>query len=242
MHAANLPVLRGQWACHKERRGFTLIELLVVIAILALLVSILVPALQQARNVANGAKCMVHIRNCGQGFMLYAQDNNGFMPNVCMPDDGTFFYDKWWDILAQIPNKYRWKAPMQYLQPETTRCSIRTITRNPDGSLMLDGNGVNIQGQFGLNNAVTWYPDKAWPYGYFKMTDAKCPSEIYMLCDTFCGSYYFSPERRHLGKANILWMDGHVKPSALLLSTVMPNMWGKRPFYNGDRPIYPIDN
>jgi len=57
--------------------GFTLVELLVVISIIALLLAILLPAVQQARLVAQNVVCKTHLRQGGQAVLLYAQENNG---------------------------------------------------------------------------------------------------------------------------------------------------------------------
>ena len=61
-------------------KGFTLIELLVVVSIIALLVSILLPALSKAREQAKHVKCMVHVRGVGVALMMYGQDNNDYYP------------------------------------------------------------------------------------------------------------------------------------------------------------------
>jgi prepilin-type N-terminal cleavage/methylation domain-containing protein/prepilin-type processing-associated H-X9-DG protein len=62
------------------RRGFTLIELLVVIAIIALLMSILMPALGVAREQGRRAVCAQNEKNMGLGLFLYANDYNGRLP------------------------------------------------------------------------------------------------------------------------------------------------------------------
>jgi prepilin-type N-terminal cleavage/methylation domain-containing protein/prepilin-type processing-associated H-X9-DG protein len=62
------------------RRGFTLVELLVVIGIIALLISILLPALGRARKAANSVKCAANLRSILQGMQVYASQNNGAIP------------------------------------------------------------------------------------------------------------------------------------------------------------------
>ena len=61
-----------------RKRGFTLIELLVVIAIIALLMSILMPALSRVKKQAQSVACMSRIKSWGMLFKLYTDDNNGF--------------------------------------------------------------------------------------------------------------------------------------------------------------------
>lgn len=64
----------------KLRRGFTLIELLVVISIIAVLASLIAPAVQSARRAARKVQCLSNMRNVGLAMQNFASSNNGNLP------------------------------------------------------------------------------------------------------------------------------------------------------------------
>ena len=66
----------------KRRRAFafTLVELLVVIGIIAILISILLPTLNRARESARATKCLSNMRNLAQATLMFTQENRGLMP------------------------------------------------------------------------------------------------------------------------------------------------------------------
>src|SRR2546421_2291711 len=63
-----------------DKRGFTLVELLVVIGIIALLISILMPALSKAREQAKRVACGSNLHQMAMALQMYANDNKGFYP------------------------------------------------------------------------------------------------------------------------------------------------------------------
>jgi prepilin-type N-terminal cleavage/methylation domain-containing protein len=65
---------------HERKRGFTLIELLVVIAIIAILASLLIPAIAKAKGRSQRTYCMNNMRQIGIFFHYYTEDNDDFFP------------------------------------------------------------------------------------------------------------------------------------------------------------------
>jgi prepilin-type N-terminal cleavage/methylation domain-containing protein/prepilin-type processing-associated H-X9-DG protein len=107
----------GRLECQQERREhricksfsgkrFTLVELLVVISIIAILASLLLPALAKAKEMAKKAVCISNMKQCGLGLTSYAQDNNYWMlggsPNGGSP---ALLYENLWPD-ALMNNNY----------------------------------------------------------------------------------------------------------------------------------------
>ncbi len=102
-----------------RRGGFTLIELLVVIAIIALLVSILVPSLQAAREEAKLAACAVTLRGIGLAAHTHASERQGWFPqtfrNNC-ENYGPYIFLEYWRVDGVDPDDNRWYGDQSYLR------------------------------------------------------------------------------------------------------------------------------
>ena len=75
---ANFEKVKGD--TKMKKKGFTLVELLVVIAIIALLMGILMPALNKVRQIAYRMICGTHLKGIGSAMMLYANNNKEDYP------------------------------------------------------------------------------------------------------------------------------------------------------------------
>jgi len=118
-------------------RAFTLIELLVVIAIIALLVSLLMPSLRQARDLAKQSICAAHLKQVGTALHMYIPDNEDWMPGY---QEGA-----WEDpegILGPDGVRYRRYNRTVLLTFWHADCSRSTPPRGSDGFLGRYAGGV----------------------------------------------------------------------------------------------------
>ncbi len=123
VHRAGFRSLRRRF---RGALGFTLIELLVVISIVAILISILLPALAKARELANRAVCMANVRGIIQAMIAYSQSNSGVFP--CTQASGTngarFQLASLWYM--NNPGGGGGLEPVPTLQPRRRRSAIGT--------------------------------------------------------------------------------------------------------------------
>jgi prepilin-type N-terminal cleavage/methylation domain-containing protein/prepilin-type processing-associated H-X9-DG protein len=88
---------------YRTRVGFTLVELLVVIAIIAVLISILLPAISRAREHANRVACASNLRQIGLAIHMYANANKGYAPAYYRLVAGKWYLSETYGSNVQVP-------------------------------------------------------------------------------------------------------------------------------------------
>lgn len=194
--------IAGNWQTAKRNDpsrcpGFTLIELLVVIAVIALLMGILLPALQKARQMGQSAVCMAHLRQWGTVFHTYATENDGKFwteHNVWQTDEP--YQGNWMLMLARQYGD----MDKARLCPSASRLNGAeggigtTVHRWGPGPIMVNHRFADdtdkVYGSYGINlwiNSVESPSVNGWrdkPQWHWKTTmAARHPAQVPMVSD-----------------------------------------------------------
>ena len=202
-------VFQGRYLSGYSRRrgvGFTLVELLVVVAIIALLISILLPSLQRAKEEARVVVCKTNLKGLGLAFVQYANENNDWYPAGAAfggdpPTwDGILKEGGYFDDIALL------KCPSDKLFREEGYYP-RSYAINLDVTWM----GPGAWGD--ANGYDPYIPPFPWPGWVHKITDVEVPADTILLADQWISWYYGSspvPGRYNVYRGcAIFWYSWH---------------------------------
>jgi len=216
--------LHRQARSSKQKKSFALIELLVVVAIIAVLAALLLPALQNAKEMAKRAVCTNNLRGLNLAVTMYTDDNSGIFPRADSmfeisggsPSDGSSYMN-----LSRIADYIDSTFPGLDGTPANHNRIARYFHCPSDPRPDTIGwNGIYQNIGYQIN---AFLPDGN-TYGGpgippVRLADVKRPEKVVMMYDGSSGAIWFSLspyfgwttiQERHRGYANVLFVDGHI--------------------------------
>ncbi len=235
-HRINMPSNSATRPTRPSRppQGFTLIEMLVVIVIIGVLMGIIFPVINSARQISRVARCATNLRAIGQAWQMYLDDYRGYFP--------PYVLQMWWQYGGVEPAEFNAIGPGPPIRPlnpyvgaslEDASANVTEVFRCPsdrpihhwDESL---GEGVTrgrtafqYFGNAYMLNPLLLYkddPDQPGPQFYRMAVHFVQIDHSSLVLAGDCQWYYSVNDRRwdanfHNGddRMNLLFLDGHVR-------------------------------
>lgn len=210
-----------------RRRAFTLIELLVVIAIIAVLIGLLLPAVQKVRAAASRIKCANNVKQFGLAIHHYVSAHDEVLPPALTSDNGRNRY--WFGEVDGTSVDAARGHLMPYL--ENNRAVLRCPDIDPGKIRQHYQGGTSGYGYNYTYLAPLAFAPPAWQPVWSPIRLATIPStsQTIAMTDSAGTSYalplvlietplieppssrYPTAHFRHAGGANVLFLDGHAE-------------------------------
>jgi prepilin-type N-terminal cleavage/methylation domain-containing protein len=195
-----------------RRQAFTLLELLVVIAIIAILASLLLPAMARAKSKACSLQCISNLRQWGVAYRLYADENRDFLPRrgqgvqtlalINRPDD-------WFNALPPLLSSPTFeRLVLSRNRPGSQSVFVCPTAKDPRGDYFLPyGMNMNLS-PWNLPQA-TRFAEVVRPESVVAMADAPGP-----YASTYPSKKPYGPVARHTRRVNLLFLGGQAQSFA----------------------------
>jgi prepilin-type N-terminal cleavage/methylation domain-containing protein len=194
--------------------GFTLLELILVIAVIAILASLLLPALSQGKAKARLAQCTSNLRQWGLAYRQYADDNGDYLPRrgqgvkplsqIDRPED-------WFNALPpylKLPTYQQLFTNSHRLTPQSQSVFVCPSATDPGSNHFLP---------YAMNMNLCPWGDSGNTEPV-KFRDVKRPAQVVALADgpgpysaTYPSKNPYTPIARHTSRVNLLFLMGNVQ-------------------------------
>lgn len=211
---------------NRNKVAFTLVEMLVVIAIIGIIASLLMPALNNAINLAKRASCANQQKQLGMGFASYTGDNRGWLPPLNL--GGTSYetrkgYKEYTNLLSDggyVPvDKNEWQNEDRgYVKSGIWRCAavLPEHIGNGGGIVPAEGHSLMQWGGKSTNVARIRRPGNLWLVGdsVYQASPGRYLTTISVHCSA-CRTWENLGTRisshLHGGGGNVCFVGGHVE-------------------------------